>query len=120
MRVICFLIFLIASYSSIAQSPMLSSKRFVMTENIPGETLLIFDSNGNATYVMKGSGYEDRCPCSCTVKGKETFIKCICQDKDIYPDPIEDSFMYNSATNTLTSTRYRTSPSGSFIVWTPR
>ena len=120
MRVICFLFFLLAAVVIRAQSPTLSGKRFVMTENIPGETLLIFDTNGNAAYVMKGNGYEDKCPCSCSVKGKETFIKCICQDKDIYPDPIEDSFIYNSAANTLTSTRYRTSPSGSFIVWMPR
>ncbi len=120
MRAICFLIVLITTSSSHAQSPTLSGKRFVMTETIPGETILIFDSNGNATYVMKGNGYEDKCPCSCYVKGKETVIKCICQDKDIYPDPIEDSFVFNDAKNVLTSTRYKTSSSGSFIVWVSR
>jgi hypothetical protein len=56
--------------------------------------------------LMSGKTYIDECPCKTTVKGNNIEIICVCEDKELYPDPITDSFVYDSATNSLKSTSY--------------
>ena len=116
-KAILGILFIISCLLVQAQTVNLSGKRFLQTDNIPGDTYIRFDSNSNAVYIMTGSGYTDECACSCNVNGNKISIKCICADKDIYPDPIEDSFTYDASKGTLTSTRYRTSSSGAYFVW---
>ena len=118
MKKIIFSVFLVTiCYLGSAQTTGLAGKRFLQSDNIPGETYLRFESNTRATYIMTSMGYTDECPCSCIVSGNKISIKCVCSDKEIYPDPIEDSFTYDAAKGILTSTRYRTSSSGAFFVW---
>ncbi len=118
MKKIVLGVFLVAiSYLSSAQTTSLAGKKFLQADNIPGETYLRFESNTKATFIMSSMGYTDECPCSCTVSGNKISIKCLCADRELYPDPIEDSFTYDAAKGILTSTRYRTTSGGAFFVW---
>jgi hypothetical protein len=101
----------------------LSGMEFHQKDEIPNsDTFLKFNSNSSAVYtmtgklVMSGKSFRDECPCSVKVSGNQISINCTCSDKEIYPDPIKDSFTYNSTTKTLTSTSYR-SRDGAYIVW---
>lgn len=117
-KTLLFVAFSVISLIASAQSVNMSGKRFLQTDNIPGDTYIRFESNSKAMFIMTGSGYTDECPCSCAVNGNKISIKCICADKEIYPDPIEDSFTYDASKATLTSTRYRNASNGSYFVWT--
>jgi hypothetical protein len=98
----------------------LTGKQFEQIDDIPSTTTLYFKSNTTASYVMVstigGKTYRDECSCKATVSGNKISINCICDDKEIYPDPIKDSFVYDSQSQTLTSTSYRT-VAGKYFVW---
>lgn len=93
--------------------------------------ILEFSTNKQVSYVMggmlpmSGKSYKDACTGTYSVSGNKITIKCTCSDKDLFPDPIEDSFQYDSKTKTLTSTRYKytvgSAPSsglaGKFTIW---
>ena len=70
-----------------------------------------FKSNNVANYIMSGtlyngSAFRDVCPCSYSITGPTIKIKCICSDKEIYPDPIEHRFNYNNNTKNLEDQDY--------------
>ena len=75
------------------------------------------------TYIMNGSlpisgkPYRDECPCNVKLVSGVIEIRCICADKDIYPDPIEDSFTYDEKSKILTSTRFRNASTKKYINW---
>jgi hypothetical protein len=98
----------------------LSGKQFEQIDDIPSTTTLYFKSNSTASYVMVstigGKTYRDECSCKATVSGNKISINCICDDKEIYPDPIKDSFMYDEKNQILTSTSYRT-VDGKYFIW---
>jgi hypothetical protein len=98
----------------------LSGKQFEQIDDIPSTTTLYFKSNSTASYVIVstigGKSYRDECYCSVTVSGNKINIHCICDDKEIYPDPIKDSFMYDEKNQILTSTSYRT-VDGKYFIW---
>jgi hypothetical protein len=95
-----------------AQNTDFSGKKFEQIDEIPNSTThLYFKSNTESVFVMtnvlmSGKTYIDECPCKTTVKGNNIEISCVCEDKELYPDPITDSFVYDSATNSLKSTSY--------------
>ena len=106
-----------------AQIADLTGKQFHQMDEMPdSDTYLKFVSSTKATYIMTGTlpishqSYRDECPCTVTITGSKVSIRCICSDKEVYPDPIEDSFTYDSKTQTLTSTRFR-SLDGEYWVW---
>jgi hypothetical protein len=98
----------------------LTGKQFEQIDDIPSTTTLYFKSNTTASYVMVstigGKTYRDECSCKATISGNKISINCICDDKEIYPDPIKDSFVYDPQSQTLTSTSYRT-VAGKYFVW---
>jgi hypothetical protein len=112
MKILSLLFLLLFSTVLSAQSIDLSGKKFEQIAKIPNSTThLYFKSNTESVYVMtnvlmSGKTYIDECPCKTTVKGNNIEISCVCDDKEIYPDPINDSFIYDVATNSLKSTSY--------------
>jgi hypothetical protein len=98
----------------------LTGKQFEQIDDIPSTTTLYFKSNTTASYVIVstigGKTYRDECSCKATISGNKISINCICDDKEIYPDPIKDSFVYDPQSQTLTSTSYRT-VAGKYFVW---
>ncbi|NDC40095.1 MAG: hypothetical protein EBZ77_00835 [Chitinophagia bacterium] len=81
----------------------LAGLKFQQYDKGGASTVLQFSSNTQATYIISGTSpiggksYRDECPCKCTVTGTSIEIVCNCADKDIYPDPIKDSFTYDAA-----------------------
>ena len=120
-NIIIAIIFII-SFNAIAQkSNNLIGKTFQQIENISNSTTEIkFISNTQVVYVItnviNGKTYIDECPGKSTFINNKLTINCNCSDKEIYLDPIKDSFVYDSKSNTLTSTSYR-SVDGKFFVW---
>jgi hypothetical protein len=90
----------------------LSGKKFEQINKIPNSTThLYFKSNNEAVYIMSGSlmsgkTYRDECSCKVTIQKEEISINCLCNDREMYPDPIKDSFIYDPATNSLKSTTW--------------
>lgn len=99
----------------------LTNKTFQQVNKIPNSTTeLLFTSKNQVTYIItniiNGKTYIDKCKGKATLNGNKISINCICDDKEIYPDPIIDSFNFDSKTNTLTSTSYR-SIDGVYFLW---
>lgn len=98
-----------------AQSSInMNGLQFELYDKTTGSSSVIkFTSNTQATYVMSGvlqfsgKSFRDECPCKCTVSNNKITINCVCDDREIYPDPITDAFEYDSKARILTSTRYK-------------
>jgi hypothetical protein len=95
-------------------SPSLNGLQFELYDKTNGSSEAIkFTSNTQAMYIISGilpisgKSYRDECPCKCTVSGTKITINCICSDRDVYPDPITDSFVFDSKARILTSTKYK-------------
>jgi hypothetical protein len=121
-KIVAILFIVIMSNYSIAQkSSNLNGKIFQLIDQIPNSTTdLMFISNSEVVYVItnvfNGKTYVDECPGKTTFINNKLTINCICKDKEIYPDPIKDSFIYNPKSQTLTSTIYK-SVDGKYFVW---
>jgi hypothetical protein len=120
-NIIIAIIFIISCNAIAQKSNNLIGKTFQQIENISNSTTEIkFISNTQVVYVItnviNGKTYIDECPGKSTFINNKLTINCNCSDKEIYPDPIKDSFVYDSKSNTLTSTSYR-SVDGKFFVW---
>ena len=67
-----------------------------------------FISNTEAKLIMlsefSGQSYKDVCSCKSSVDGNIVKISCNCEDKEIYPEPLKESFIYDKNKNTLTTT----------------
>ena len=98
----------------------LTNKTFLQEDEVPSTTELFFTSKNQVTYIItseiNGKTYIDKCPGKATLSGNKISIICNCADKEIYPDPIKDSFVYDSKTKTLISSSYR-SRNGVYFVW---
>jgi hypothetical protein len=106
-----------------AQSGLnLSNKTFLMEDKISSSTELYFNSKDQVTYlitnVIKGKTYIDKCIGKATISDNKISINCTCDDKELYPDPISDSFIYDSKSQTLTSTKYTYVSEGrKYVIW---
>lgn len=75
--------------------------------------ILEFTSNKQVSYIMggvlpmSGRSFRDVCPGTYTVTEGKILIRCVCADKEVFPDPLEDSFRYDGSRKVLTSTRYQ-------------
>lgn len=67
-----------------------------------------FISNTEAKLIMlsefNGKTYKDVCLCKCSVEGNKVKVSCNCEDKEIYPEPLKETFIYDNSKNTLTTT----------------
>jgi hypothetical protein len=99
----------------------LSGKVFQQVHKIQGSTSeLKFKSNTEVVYVITNvigaKTYIDECPGKATVQGNKITINCICSDRELYPDPLKDSFTFDEKTQNLISTSYR-SLDGVYFTW---
>jgi hypothetical protein len=105
-----------------AQSELdLTNKTFQQVDKIPNSTTeILFTSKNQIIYiitnVINGNTYIDKCPGKATLSGNKVSINCNCEDKELYPDPITDSFIYDSKSKKLTSKSNR-STDGAYFVW---
>jgi hypothetical protein len=99
----------------------LTNKTFQQVDKIPNSTTEIYFTSKNQviyiiTNVINGKTYIDKCPGKATISGTKITVNCSCEDQEIYPDPILESFTYDSKSKTLTSTIYTTTE-GTYFVW---
>lgn len=99
----------------------LTGKTFQQVNKIPdNKTELVFTSKTQVSYVItniiSGKTYIDKCNGTATLNGNKIAINCFCEDKEIYPDPIKDSFVYDPNGKKLTSTSFR-SLDGVYHIW---
>ena len=114
-KIFFFILALFAFNISNAQSDInLSGMRFEeYTKASDASTILEFKSNTRAIYIMSGvspfSGrsFQDICQCTAIVNGNRVNIKCNCEDKEVYPDPIIDNFVFDKSHKQLVSTKYQ-------------
>ncbi len=102
----------------------LTNKTFLQNDEIPNSTTeLFFTSKNQVTYIItneiNGKTYIDKCPGKATLSGNNISIICTCADKELYPDSIKDSFIYDSKNKTLISTSFR-SRNGVYFVWSSK
>ncbi|MFM7645551.1 MAG: hypothetical protein ACKO41_02445 [Sphingomonadales bacterium] len=132
-RFIILLILNLTLYTVQAQSAVnLSGLRFQQLQlDKSSYAILEFTSNRQVSYVMggvlpmSGRSYRDVCPGTYTVTEGKILIRCVCADKEVFPDPLEDSFRYDASKKVLTSTRYQytisSAPSADlsrkYIIW---
>ena len=131
--IIAFLCFL-PSISSAQNNAQLAGLTFEQYDKTESTTIVRFTSNTQATYIMSGtlmmSGktFRDECPCKCNISGNKVKITCNCPDKEIYPEPIVESYIYDAKAKTLTSTNFKYT-SGSaptsdlvmkYMIWTQK
>lgn len=113
---------LLAIGTATAQSSVdLTGKTFVMEDKLPNSTTeLYFASKVQVVYIItniiNGKTYIDKCPGKATISENKISISCFCDDKELYPEPIKDSFIYDSSSKKLTSKSYR-STEGVYFVW---
>ena len=86
----------------------LSGKAFAHEKNTTiSSSVLKFKPNNQVVYVItndiNGKIYVDECPGKSTIQGNKISIVCNCPDKEIYPDPIKDSFTFDAVSNSLIS-----------------
>jgi hypothetical protein len=122
---VCFCLTYFSVNAQNNQSIDLIGKQFQQLDLVENTTTSIkFISNTKAVYVIAGklsiSGrtFKDECPCSVQVNGNNISIDCSCYDKEIYPDPIRDKFVYDIKTNSLTSKVYK-NRNGTYFKWKP-
>ncbi len=129
--IIIALAFICCTSVSAQTSINLAGLKFEQYDKMESSTVLHFTSNTQAMYIMtgilpiSGKSYRDECPCKCTVNGTSIKIVCPCSDKEVFPDPIEDSFVFDASSKTLKSSTYNytsgsapePSLSGKDIVW---
>jgi hypothetical protein len=92
-----------------AQKPIkIEGKTFENVDENNSKEQYTFLSNNKAKLVMKtevnGKYFEDICSCQYNVEGSKIKIICNCEDKEVYPNPLKETFIYNSNLGTLTTT----------------
>ena len=53
---------------------------------------------------FNGKIMQDVCFGTVVFESNKIKVSCICDDKEIYPDPLKEVFIFNAATNSLTTT----------------
>jgi hypothetical protein len=89
----------------------LIGKTFEYTDKYTNaKTQYTFLSNNKVKLVMltesNSKQFKDICFCQSSIEGNRIKANCICEDKEIFPDPLKETFIYDPKTNTLTTTIY--------------
>lgn len=89
----------------------LIGKTFEYTDKYTNaKTQYTFLSNNKVKLVMLAESnskqFKDICFCQSSIEGNRIKTNCICEDKEIFPDPLKETFIYDPKTNTLTTTIY--------------
>lgn len=121
---LALILIVVNGYVLNAQSSInLENLKFEKIGNSKGVTESIkFYSNTKGLYTITTKSlystktYIDECPCKCEVKDDIIYIKCECEDKEIYDKPIEDAFLFDALKNQLKSTKWREA-NGNSIYW---
>jgi hypothetical protein len=108
--------------NEVSKSSDIVGKRFHQVDNIPNsDTYLNFSSTTKALYIITGTlpfsgkSFRDECPCSVSISNDVISINCMCQDREIYPDPIRDSFTFDAKRQVLISKSHRYN--GNYMTW---
>ncbi len=68
----------------------------------------VFISNTESKLIMLssfgGQSYRDVCICKYTLEGNKVKVNCICEDKEVFPNPLREAFIYDFKNKTLTTT----------------
>jgi hypothetical protein len=82
---------------------------------------IYFISKTEVVYIItnkiRGKIYVNKCSGKAIVNRNIISIKCYCDDKDLFPEPIEDKFIYNPKNKKLVSERYSWTGNGDNIIW---
>lgn len=75
-----------------------SKEQYAFISNTEAKLILLSEFNGQS--------YKDVCSCKSSVDGNIVKISCNCEDKEIYPEPLKEIFIYDKSKNILTTTIY--------------
>ena len=73
-----------------------SREQYAFISNTEAKLILLSEFNGQS--------YKDVCLCKITVDGNSVKTSCTCEDKEIYPEPLKETFLYDKSKNILTTT----------------
>jgi len=95
--------------ASAQKSFNLTGKTFEYTDYITnGKEQYKFISNTKVKLIMlsefNGKSFQDICLCQCSIEGNKIKVNCTCEDKEVFPNPLKETFIYDPNKNTLTTT----------------
>ena len=98
---------LILSFASAQNSTSLVGKTFELTDKLTNDRVQYsFLSNKKVNLIMfseiNGKHFQDKCSGLYTIEGNKIKVNCNCEDKEIYPNPLKETFIYDK--NTLLTT----------------
>ena len=87
----------------------LTGKTYAYVDKLTGgKEAYTFLSSTKIKLVMlsefNGKIMQDVCFGTVVFESNKIKVSCICDDKEIYPDPLKEVFIFNAATNSLTTT----------------
>lgn len=108
-KLLYFTIFLSLFNVNAQQKVNLTGKTFSYTDpRTLGVEKYSFLSNSKATLLMissyNGQTFRDVGNCQSSVEGNRVKINCICEDRDTFPDPLKEIFIYDAKTGNLSTT----------------
>ena len=104
------LLFMVFTNLAIGQTGFnLTGKTYEYIDKLTGsKEAYTFLSSTKIKLVMlsefNGKIMQDVCFGTVVFESNKIKVSCICDDKEIYPDPLKEVFIFNAATNSLTTT----------------
>ncbi len=110
MKYFIALLFMFFTNLSIGQNTLnLTGKTFEYIDKLTGsKESYTFLSNAKIKLVMlsefNGKVMQDVCFGNVVFESNKIKVSCICDDKEIYPDPLKEVFIFDAVSNSLTTT----------------
>ncbi len=104
------LLFIFLTNLAIGQTGInLTGKTYEYIDKLTGsKEAYTFLSNNKIKLVMlsefNGKYMQDVCFGTVVFESNKIKVSCICDDKEIYPDPLKETFIFDTATNSLITT----------------
>ncbi len=104
------LLFMFLTNLAIGQTGInLTGKTYEYIDKLTGsKEAYTFLSNNKIKLVMlsefNGKYMQDVCFGTVVFESNKIKVSCICDDKEIYPDPLKETFIFDTATNSLITT----------------
>lgn len=104
------LLFMFLTNLAIGQTGInLTGKTYEYIDKLTGsKEAYTFLSNNKIKLVMlsefNGKYMQDVCFGKVVFESNKIKVSCICDDKEIYPDPLKETFIFDTATNSLITT----------------